>query len=358
MKINFASTKLAFFLIAALAIFVILSAIIPQRDFSEEQITDLKKLLGGGYEIIEKLKLDQIYTAPYFFILLGLLAINMAVGNFRRFRIVIKTERMLLKARYLGIIVFHMSLILIMIAVILNYLYRHEVVYAFTEGQSLSNFRNSYLREFSGPAYTESEDRYELRLDRVNESYEVEGSFTRAAEISLLPDNDSVAITATILTNHPLEWNHLEFHIGPKSGYSPELLVNDAAGNRLFKSFVRLASRKVENRTVHSDYITLNQQNAKIDITILADSTADIRTKYQIAVYQNGLLLCDRTLTDKEIMDCEDFQISVLRLRRWCYISAVESPFQNWIFFGFWTALAGLAVNFIPRLLESRSGKE
>ncbi|MEE9555473.1 MAG: cytochrome c biogenesis protein ResB [candidate division Zixibacteria bacterium] len=358
MKINFASTKLAFFLIAILAILIILSAIIPQKDISDDRIIDLKELLGDGYVVIEKLKLDEIYTSPYFFILLGFLIINMAAGNIRRFKIVYKTEKTLLKARHLGSIIFHLSLIFTLLSVILNYLYRHEVVYALTEGQALSNSQTSYLREFSGPAFTDSNVRYQLRLVTVNESYEIEGSFTRAADISLLPENNPVAITATVLTNHPLKWNNLEFHIGPKSGYSPELLINDATGKSLFKSFVRLASRKIEGKTFHYDYIVIGETDIKIDITVLSDTVILDSPEYQITVHEDERLLCDTTLTDKEIIDCEDFKISIPRLRRWCYISAVESPFQNWIFFGFWIALAGMTIGFIPRLLENKSRRK
>ena len=255
-------------------------------------------------------------------------------------------------------IVFHLSLILTLIAVILNYLYRHEVVYALTEGQALSNSLTSYLREFSGPGFIESDVRYRIHLDKVNDYYEVEGSFTTAADISLLPENDSTAIIATILTNNPLEWNNLEFHLGPKSGYSPEIVIEDSTGRQFFKSFVRLASRKIEGKTIHYDYIFIENTDFKIDIAILSDSLILESPEYQITVYENERLLCDTTLTNIDIIECEELNISIPRLRRWCYISAVESPFQIWIFLGFWLALAGLVIGFIPRLMENKSRRE
>ena len=358
MRLNFASTKLAFFLIAALAILIIISAIIPQKDIAENHIADLKELLGDGYVVIEKLKLDEIYTSPYFFILLGLLAVNMATGNIRRFKIVYKTEKTLLKARHLGSILFHFSMILIMFGVILNYLYRYEAVYALTEGQSAVNSTSSYFREFKGPAYTESDIRYQLHLYKVNESYKVEESFTKAAEISIATEDDPDSITATILTNHPLKWGDIEFHMGSKTGYSPEIVVEDNTGHQLFKSFVRLASRKIEGETIHYDYITIGETDIKIDITVLSDTVILDSPEYQITVHEDERLLCDTTLTDIDIIECEELKISVPRLRRWCYISAVNSPFQNLIFFGFWSALSGLAIGFIPRLMENKSRKE
>ena len=144
MRINFASIRLAFFLIALLFLLILLSAIIPQKDIASGQITDVKENLGKYYVVIEKLKLDEIYTAPYFFIVLGLLATNIILGNIKRFRTIYKTEKTLIKARYLGSILFHFSLILIMLGVILNYLYKFEGIYGITEGQTVADQENNY----------------------------------------------------------------------------------------------------------------------------------------------------------------------------------------------------------------------
>ena len=87
MKLNIVSTRLAFILIAILFFLVLLSALIPQKDIAFDRIADLQELLGDGYIIIEILKLDEIYTTPYFFILLGLLSINLIAANIKRFKI-------------------------------------------------------------------------------------------------------------------------------------------------------------------------------------------------------------------------------------------------------------------------------
>ena len=92
MKLNIVSTRLAFILIAILFFLVLLSALIPQKDIAFDRIADLQELLGNGYIIIETLKLNEIYTTPYFFILLGLLSINLIAANIKRFKIIWKTE--------------------------------------------------------------------------------------------------------------------------------------------------------------------------------------------------------------------------------------------------------------------------
>jgi len=242
-------------------------------------------------------------------------------------------------------------LIAIMFSIILNYLYRHEVVYALTEGQTLSNSQASYLREFGGPLYNDAGLRYEISLENVDESFEVDGSYTRAADILISSENGSAIEGAKIYTNNPLKWNDLEFHMGARSGYSPELTVNDSTGNTLFKSFVRLASRTENGRIVYSDYIFLGTGNIKVEITVKPDSLDNESVSYLLAVYRNEDLLCSAVSIGGAKVGCADFKISVPRLRRWCYINAVESPFQNLIFFAFWSALAGMAIGFIPRLI-------
>ena len=114
MKINLASNRLAFVLIGLLFLLILLSAVIPQAEFAEEQIVDWQETLGDNYRIIDKLGLDRIYRTPVFFGILALLGLNLLVANIRRFRTVYRTERTLLRLRHLGSILFHLSILAIM----------------------------------------------------------------------------------------------------------------------------------------------------------------------------------------------------------------------------------------------------
>ena len=136
MRLNLASTKLAFFLIASLVVLVLLSAIIPQQDIAAGQIIDWKQKLGDNYSFIENLGLDRIYYTPTFFIVVGLLAVNLTVGNIKRFRLVYRTERTILRLRHIGSILFHLSLLLTMVAILMHYLFKYEGVFSLTEGQT------------------------------------------------------------------------------------------------------------------------------------------------------------------------------------------------------------------------------
>ncbi|UCH16488.1 MAG: sugar transferase, partial [Burkholderiales bacterium] len=87
------------------------AAVIPQRDVADDQMLDWRQFLGDAYRIVERLGLDRIYFTPLFFICLGLLAVNLVMGNVRRFRTIYKAEKTLLKLRHVGSIIFHLSLL-------------------------------------------------------------------------------------------------------------------------------------------------------------------------------------------------------------------------------------------------------
>ena len=134
--LDLTSNRLAFMLMASLVLLMVLSAVIPQQNISQSQILDWHETLGPGYGVIERLGLDRIYFSPPFFVVLALLGVNLAAANIKRFRLVYRVEGTLLRLRHLGSIVFHLALILIMVAVILNYLFKFEGAFAMTEGQT------------------------------------------------------------------------------------------------------------------------------------------------------------------------------------------------------------------------------
>jgi hypothetical protein len=357
MKIDFASTRLAFFLIALLTALITISALIPQKDIATGQVADVQEALGDQYYIIETLKLDEIYTAPYFFIVLGLLAVNLAAGNIRRFRSVYRAERSLLKARHLGSIVFHLSLLVIMLGIILNYLYRFEGVFSLTEGQTLAEGESDYFRIFRGPLYEDDFGRFSVALETLHPAYPVDDDYTEAASMTVQTDVSQTALSAVIMPGQPLQWRDLEFHMGSKSGYSPELVLSDSAGNRLFASFVRLATRKAEGHQRFRDFLILPDHGLKITIEAFPEGVDLSSTTFRVTAEDESATLCDSTAALGETIICGPYDLTIPRLRRWCYISVVESPFLTQVFVGFWTALAGMTIGFAARLTVGRKNR-
>lgn len=352
LKPDFGSTRLAFVLIALLILHIALSAVIPQKGIAEDQIIDWHQTLGDYYSVIEKLDLDRIYYSPSFFLVLGLLALNIIVGNLRRFRSVYRIEKTLLKARHLGSIIFHLALVLIMGAVILNYLYKFEGVFSLTEGQNASDSPDNYFRTYEGPLYSEAYDRFEIGLVELIDSFTVGETTTNAALIELLPKGYSSSRIDTIATNQPMRYNDLEFHFGIHTGYSPELKLSDSAGNELLNAFVRLATQRSDGTVHYADFVEILSGDFRVELEVLPDSVNIDSSLIKINVDRDGRSLYLDTLRLNQTAEFDGNKIVISRLRRWCYVNVIRSPYLGLVFFGFWSALAGMVIGFVPRLMR------
>ncbi len=351
MKINFASTRMAFYLIAILIIFIIISAIIPQKELAVNQVVDWHELLGDNYVIVEKLELDQIYEAPYFFIILGMLGLNLIIGNIKRFKIIYKTDKTLVKARHIGSIIFHLSLVMIMVGVILNYLYKFDGTIALIEGQSIVDTENVYSHIYKGPLFEDSYNRFELKHIQSFTDYEVNNTPTNASEISVRENQNAKPEKKIITTNFPLSSLGLEFHFDQQFGYAPELVLIDSTDSLLFRSFIRIAVQKHPGESIHLDYYIIPQTNHKVTIEVIPNNNSIDSTFYKLFVEKDDKMLYQSTIQHGDTAKFENYKIIIPRLRNWCYISVVKSPFLNLIFTSFWMALIGMTIGLIPRVI-------
>jgi hypothetical protein len=353
MKIDLASTKLAFFLIGLLVALMIVSAIIPQKDLAEEQLFDWKDTLGEAYAVIDWLGLDSVYSTPFFFILIALLAVNLLLGNIRRFRTLYRIEKTLFRLRYIGSIVFHLSLLTVMAGINGNYLLRYDGVLAPTEGQTVTDRAEDYLREFKGPLYSSDSNRFTLTLENLTINPKPDGFSADTAQVTISSDGED-ARRVDLATGKPLVWEDIEFHYGHQTGYSPELLVADSTGKTLFRSFVRVAARREDGRLIHEDFIDIPSADITVMFSFDPSEDGTLSPSCRLAVTRGSETLLDSALISGETASADGLQFSVPRIRRWCYINAVQSPFLWLVFVGFWASLGGLALTLLARL--SRKG--
>ncbi len=351
MKINLASTRMAFFLIAILLILVLISAIIPQQDFTEALNLGLHDAMGGNYQIIETLGLDRIFYTPVFFIVLGLLGLNLAVGNIKRFRTVYRVEKTLLKLRHLGSIIFHLSLLVIMSGIILHFLHRYEGRFSLTEGQTLADRASDYHREFKGPLFQERYNRFRITLINIIDTLDASGAPVDKAQVEI-ELRDRTKKRGEISTNHPLPLAGIDFHYGASTGYSPELIIINLEGERLFSGIVRVAAQEAPDGIKHHDFVEIEQLGLKISFVIAQEETISDQPPVDIEISRSDSVLWSGTITQSDTASFENMHLMVPRLRRWCYIGAVQNPFLYLVFFGFWTAIAGMTLGFISRVMK------
>ncbi len=71
---------------------------------------------------------------------------------------------------------------------------------------------------------------------------------------------------------------------------------------------------------------------------------------YAVQIQQDTAMLYEGTMAMTDTVQFDGYEFTIPRLRRWCYIDVVKSPYLNLVFLGFWLALSGLVVSFVPRL--------
>jgi hypothetical protein len=355
MKINLASTRLAFVLLAVLAGLILLSALIPQRDFAQHQIMDWREALGSGYVVIEKLNLDRIYTSPVFLITIALLSVSLVAGNVKRIGRLTKIRNTRTRMRLLGSIVFHFALLLVVGGAVLNHMYRFRVVFGLTEGQRATTSPDSYFRDLSGPwCQVENQD-FVVGVDQVHPELQVGDVTTEAAEISVARGSGAPPASGIIRVNHPLRRDGLEFHLGARIGYSPEVAVTGGDGEKLFRSFVRLAHRPGHDEMVDSDFVFLPEDSTRILLSVSDGDESGPQAQTLVTVERDGQELYNGYPGIEGEGLPGGGTIAVPRLRRWCYVEAIRNPFMSVVFAGFWIALAGLVITLVPRLMPARS---
>jgi hypothetical protein len=176
----------------------------------------------------------------------------------------------------------------------------------------------------------------------------VKDAKAEAAEVTFIPSGTGDSIKSTILINRPLSWKGLDLHFGLITGYSPELEILDSDGNPVFRSFIRLITRRIEGRMTFSDYILIAPEKMKVDLEVIPED----KTRYSIKVAKETKSLYEGVLIDGDTARFDGYVLTIPRLRRWCYIDVVESPFLNLVFTGFWTAIGGLAIGLVPRFID------
>ncbi|HSG98482.1 MAG TPA: hypothetical protein VLB27_00435, partial [candidate division Zixibacteria bacterium] len=208
------------------------------------------------------------------------------------------------------------------------------------------------FRSFTGPLYRHEPGRYAVTLEKVDPDFDVAGTSAYAATIAVVPGGAEVPIRATVHTNNPLALNGLEFHYGLRSGFSPEVTLRDTTGATLLRGVVRLATQGSMNAPVYADFVQLPDLGLKLDLKVEPGDKGGLETPCRVAVTEEGEALYDGILRPGDTARFGTYELAIPRLRRWCYIDVVESPFLNLVFIGFWTALAGMVITFIPRLVK------
>ena len=172
------------------------------------------------------------------------------------------------------------------------------------------------------------------------------------ALITLFPVAESEQ-AAQVSLNHPFKWRDVEFHIGQKIGYSPEIQLIDQNDSTIFRAFMRVAIISEEGREIHRDFVFISDHNLRMGLEVISSGNGGDIYNFPITVHRDDRLLYEGSLNLGDTVEFENHKLVLPRIRNWCYIGVIKSPYLNLVFFGFWSALAGMALGLVSRIIST-----
>lgn len=227
-----------------------------------------------------------------------------------------------------GSILFHFSLIVLFIGILLSTFMSFRGSFNLTEGETF----NKYLNLNAGKFYSDNSVNVPVKLISYIPKLEVNGSFTEAAIIEY--SKGDFKKLDTIYVNNPLNFENKKLYLGQKVGYSPYIEIYDTKGEKVFEGFLRLASTQIGYSTFHRDYIYIDSVRFEFEFFPYGTLNNDASAQLIVKVDGNTTLITQAGI----IYEGNNYKISYLGYRRWVSFDVKQDPGVMVIF---WSAVLG-----------------
>jgi cytochrome c biogenesis protein len=286
------SMRTALFLLFLLAVAAIPGSLIPQKPVDPIAVGQFHTRHPGLARWYERLSLFEVFSSPWFSAIYLLLMISLVgcvvprskvylaavrarppaapryldrlpentrvhsdltvdqvldacAGSLRkrRFRVdrhgdgTVSAERGYL--RDTGNLVFHLSLVVVLVGIAYGHLYGFKGSALVVEGEGFANTITQYDNVHAGPRYdVDHLPPFALTLDQFNARYQSDGQQIGAArsfsaDVSYTPAPGEPTQHKVIKVNHPLHAGNTKVYLGPH-GYAPVVTVRDGGGSVVF----------------------------------------------------------------------------------------------------------------------------
>ncbi len=262
------------------------------------------------------------------------------------------------KGKYgnIGSIIFHFSLVIILLGIAVSKYASFDGTLALTEGQTFDSSTGRYLNVQSGKYYQPPEENFKFKLIKVEPSYKVNG----AATIASIVENEKTS-NIPLYINNGYSVEGLTLHQGDKTGYSPFIYITSEEGKIITEGYTRLASYSRNGKQIHSDYLEFENGSLRFEFELLPDAVfRDGKYKsrtdepkspiLRVAILENKNIVADTYIPAGRIVKAGKYEIAFGDLRRWSEFTLSSDPGLNVILFGVVFGLIGLVL----RLLSVR----
>ncbi|MDP2209547.1 MAG: cytochrome c biogenesis protein ResB [Bacteroidota bacterium] len=262
-----------------------------------------------------------------------------------------------LKGKYgnIGSILFHSSLVIILLGIAVSKYASFDGVLALTEGQTFNPSNDRFLKVQSGKYYQHPEEDFTFKLLKVEPSYKVNGATTLASIIENVKEKNT---NIPVYINNGYTVEGLTLHQGDKTGFSPFIHISNENGKIITEGYTRLASSSRNGQSVHSDYLEFENGSLRFEFELLPD--ASFRDgKYisrtdepkspmlRVVVLKDKNVLTDTYVPAGGFVKAGKYEIAFGELRRWSEFTLSDDPGLSVILFGVAFALIGLVLRLI-----------
>lgn len=262
-----------------------------------------------------------------------------------------------------GSILFHASVLLILLGVALSTFASFEASVGLTEGQTFDSQTDRYGVQKSGSLYPSSSPHLSMRLVRVEPEYLVNGATTVASIIESSVGGRVERFPVYI--NHGASLGGKTIHQGFKTGYSPLIVIERQDGQALLNGYTRLATVAVGGKELYRDFIEFPDRNLRAEFEFFPNVIDTIRDEFslngsyehrssnlnnpvlRVALLDNGKTIFDQHLLIGSSAPAGGYTISFADVRRWTQIDVSDDPGQTVLILGSLFGAIGLALRLV-----------
>ena len=276
-----------------------------------------------------------------------------------------------------GMILFHLSFVVMLLAIVYNSLFYFRGTIRVTEGESVaSGDPLSYDLVAKGRFFSYSRLKGETTLIKMHTGYKVSGEDKRAAyEVAVGEENDRKQ--DIIYVTHKLTHRGVDY-FNDKEGYSLLLMLSDAQGKELYGAHIPLqSSRKDKDTYLYSTGYTVNGE-VKFDAIafpgaperpVFAVKTDYLPSKlkersgsvdFYLYVLDKDGQLRDKTLVEGKAAIGEQFavgeyQLAAKEVRYWVGMLVRYEPGKPILLTSLWVGLAGMIITTVGPMFKKKS---
>ncbi len=242
-------------------------------------------------------------------------------------------------AGVLGSVLFHIGILLALVAVVLSTSASFRASVKLTEGQAFDARTDAYGMQKVGRWYSPPEQPLTFRLVRVDPKYGVNGATTVASIVEPTFEGKTSRFLAQtpVYISSGLAHADVTIHQGRETGFAPLVVVEDGEGKRLLEGYVQLATAGGAERESYLDYVHVKDRDVSVELELLPDaayrhgayvfrSAALKKPVLRVVVRERGDVVLDQFIPSTRDVTAGGYTVYFGGVRRWSQLDVSDEP--------------------------------